>query len=518
MTGATLASQLLEERERFRLLVDGVKDYAIMMLNTEGRVVSLNTGAERIKGYRSEEVVGRHISLFYTRDAVDSRHPDFELATARDQGRYEEEGWRVRKDGSQFWANVVITALRDEHGVLRGFAKITRDMTEQRLAAEAEREAREDAERANRAKTLFLSGMSHELRTPLNAILGFAQLLTFDGLRADQQDAMNQIQRAGEHLLGLVDELLDVARIEADQMTVSLEPVAVGEAIADSIELVQSLANEHAIRIVAPSRPSADIHALADARRLRQVLTNLLSNAIKYNRPNGHVQVDVLAHGDHVSISVADTGPGIDPSSLDHLFTPFERLSATGGTVSGTGLGLSLSKRLVELMQGSMTVESELGGGSEFTIEFAAAEPRPVPAPERPREERRAPLRATVLYIEDNAANLRLVEYILSRLGEITMISAPLGRTGLELARTARPDLILLDLHLPDIGGDEVAMKLRADERTSTIPIIVLSADAYASQRRRLLRIGVDEYVTKPFKVAEMLDIVERFVTRPAGG
>jgi PAS domain S-box-containing protein len=514
MAPGTLASQLSVERERFRLLVDGVKDYAIMMLDPQGRVVSWNTGAERIKGYRGDEVIGRHISLFYTPDAVESRHPDHELATAREHGRYEEEGWRVRKDGSQFWANVVITAMHDDAGALRGFAKITRDMTEQRRVAEAGREALDAAERANRAKTLFLSGMSHELRTPLNAILGFTQLLELDGLRSDQQIAIDQIRRAGEHLLGLVDELMDVARIEADQMSVSLEPVAVGAVIGESIELVRSLAAEHGIRIVTPAAPWPGLYAVADVQRVRQAITNLLSNAIKYNRPDGHARVEAGVRGECVVIAVADTGPGIDPDALDQLFTPFERLSATGGAVGGTGLGLALSKRLVELMDGTLTVDTEVGSGSEFTISLPLAK-GPSPAdPEVPVETERAPLKATVLYIEDNPANLRLVEHILSRLGDITVISAPLGRAGIELARAEQPDLVLLDLHLPDIGGDEVAVELRADETTAAIPIIVLSADAYASQRRRLLGIGVDEYVTKPFKVAEMIETVERFVKR----
>jgi CheY-like chemotaxis protein/anti-sigma regulatory factor (Ser/Thr protein kinase) len=297
-------------------------------------------------------------------------------------------------------------------------------------------------------------------------------------------------------------------------MTVSLEPVAVAGVIADSIDLVKSLTLEHGIPIVAPPGPWTDIYAAADAQRLRQVLTNLLSNAIKYNRPNGHVRIDVATRDDRVVISVADTGPGIDAASMDRLFKPFERLSAAGGAVRGTGLGLALSKRLVELMQGSLTVETEPGSGSEFRIELPVAEaPRQAPA-KAPEQAQRAPLKATVLYIEDNAANLRLVEHILSRLGEITVMSAPLGREGLELARRERPDLILLDLHLPDIGGDEVALELRADAATSAIPIVVLSADAYASQRRRLLRIGVDEYLTKPFRVAEMIDTVERFVRR----
>jgi PAS domain S-box-containing protein len=514
MSGGQLASELSEERERFRLLVDGVKDYAIMMLDPEGRVASWNSGAERIKGYRGEEVIGRHFSLFYTPEAVASGHPEHELRIAREQGRYEEEGWRVRKDGSQFWANVVITALRDEHDALRGFAKVTRDMSDRRRADEAEREAREAAERGNRAKTRFLSAISHELRTPLNAILGFAQLLALDEPRDDQKEAVDQIRRAGQHLLGLVDELLDVARIEADQLTISVEPVAVDALIAECIALTSSLAAEYSIRILAPSRPDAGVFVLADTQRLRQAITNLLSNAVKYNRQHGHVRLEVDADGEHVVIAVTDSGPGLDPGSLDRLFAPFERLGTADGAVDGAGLGLALSKRLVELMGGSLTVETEIGQGTTFRIALAAAQPPIAEADDTPPLQQRPQLPATVLYIEDNVANLRLVELVLSRLGDIDVLSAGHGQLGMELARAHQPDVILLDLHLPDMGGDEVAIALRADESTRAIPIIILSADAYPSQRRRLLELGVDEYLTKPFKVAEMLELVERFAKR----
>jgi PAS domain S-box-containing protein len=516
MSGGGPVSELVGERERFRLLVEGVRDYAIFMLDTEGRVASWNAGAERIKGYRAEEVIGRHLSLFYEDEAVARRHPEHELQIAAEEGRYEEEGWRVRKDGTRFWAHVVITALRDGQGELRGFAKVTRDMTEQRRAAEAEREARELAESASRAKTKFLSGMSHELRTPLNAVLGFAQLLALDPLRPDQQEAVDQIRRAGELLLGLLDELLDIARIEADKMTVSVEPVAVGALVAECLELIGPLAAEHGIRVVAPSRPEADVYASADVQRLKQAVTNLLSNAVKYNRPQGTVWLKVGVQDERVVISVADTGPGIDPASIDRLFTPFERLGAAEGPVAGTGLGLALSKRLVELMRGSIAVETELDRGSVFTISLPVAEaPAVETAPIGEREDRVLP-RTKVLYIEDNVANLQLVEQILARLGDVEVLPAGLGKLGLELARTHRPDVILLDLHLPDIGGDEVAVALRADETTRAIPIVVLSADAYSSQRRRLLRLGVDAYLTKPFNVAEMSALVERFVARPA--
>jgi PAS domain S-box-containing protein len=500
--------QLLTD-EHFRLLVEGVKDYAILMLNPDGRIVSWNSGAERIKGYTAEEAVGRHFSVFYTPEAIEQGHPERELEIARREGRYEEEGWRVRSDGSRFWASVVITALWDEEGELRGFAKVTRDMTERRLAQEAEREAMEAIERANRAKTDFLSGMSHELRTPLNAILGFAQLLALDD-QPHQRDAIEQIQKAGALLLGLIDEVLDISRIEADRITVSLEPIHVGELIRDCVELVKPIADEHSVRVIAPPRRQADVYAIADQQRLKQVVMNLLSNAIKYNRTQGTAQLAVSADGERVRISVADTGPGLEPGSLDRLFIPFERLVAHDSKIAGTGLGLALCKRLMDLMGGTITVESTPGEGSTFHVNLqptngpdldTATEVEP---PARPT--------ATVLYIEDNLANLHLVEQIFARVGHIEIMAAVQGRLGLELARTHRPDLILLDLHLPDMGGQDVAKALRADDATREIPIVVLSADAYSSQRRRLLALGVDAYITKPFDVNEMIALIAQLV------
>jgi PAS domain S-box-containing protein len=503
---------LADEREPFRLLVESVKDYAILMLDPDGRIVSWNSGAKRIKGYSAEEAIGRHFSMFYTQEAVEQAHPDRELEIARRDGRYEEEGWRVRNDGSRFWANVVITALWDEHGELRGFGKVTRDMTEQRLAQEVQREAMETIERASRAKSEFLSGMSHELRTPLNAVLGFAQLLALDDLQPRQRDAVDQIAKAGTLLLGLVDEVLDISRIEADRMTVSLEPVHVGVLIRECVELAKPIADEHRVQVVAPPRPESDVYVVADQQRLKQVVMNLLSNAIKYNRAQGSVRLAVGADGDGVRISVTDTGPGIDAASLHRLFIPFERLVGDDSGIAGTGLGLALCKRLVDLMSGTITVDSTPGEGSTFHVNLKQADGPDLDAGGGAKTEARPT--ATVLYIEDNLANLRLVQQIFQRVGNVEIMSAVQGRLGLELARTHRPDLILLDLHLPDIPGEDVAKALRADEATRAIPIVVLSADAYSSKRRSLLALGVDAYLTKPFDVNEMMALIGQFVDR----
>jgi PAS domain S-box-containing protein len=500
---------LADDDEPFRLLVEGIKDYAILMLAPDGTIESWNAGAERIKGYTAEEALGRHFSMFYAPEAIARGHPEHELEIAAHEGRFEEEDWRVRKDGTRFWASVVITALYDSNGDLRGFGKVTRDMSERRRAQETEREARDAAERASRAKTEFLSGMSHELRTPLNAVLGFAQVLALDALTPQQRDAVDQITKAGQLLLGLVDELLDISRIEAEQMTVSLEPVHLGGLIVECIELIEPIATEYQVQVVAPPRRDTDAYVIADQQRGKQVLMNLLSNAVKYNRAGGTARVVAKVGPERVVVSVSDTGRGLESHELERLFVPFERLGAAASGIAGTGLGLALSKRLVELMNGSISVESTPGVGSVFSIELDRTDG---PEIDVAAEGEQAPPTSTVLYIEDNLANLHLVETLLSRVGGIEVLTAMQGQLGLELARTHTPDLILLDLHLPDMDGEDVARVLRATDVTRAIPIVVLSADAYSSVRRRLLGMGVDGYVTKPFNVAELIALVERLL------
>ena len=383
------------------------------------------------------------------------------------------------------------------------------------------RRAEVEADRANRAKSEFLSRMSHELRTPLNAVLGFAQLLEMESVGAEQRDSVNHILKAGRHLLGLINEVLDISRIEAGRLRLSLEPVPVAETLQAAVDLVRPLAAERGIELRAEG-PDDRQHVLADRQRLQQVLLNLLSNAVKYNRDGGAVRVTCGGTPEHrLRITVADSGRGMTPEQMAHLFTPFERLGAEASVVEGTGLGLTLSKHLVEAMGGAMQVESQVGVGSAFSLELPVAEaPAEALEPPRTADGRATEARAaglSVLYIEDNLSNLRLIERVLARRPGTKLLSAMQGRLGLDLAREHRPDLILLDLHLPDLPGEEVLHRLRSDPRTREIPVVVLSADASAGQIERLLGVGARAYLTKPLDVRKLLAVLDERVPGEGG-
>jgi len=375
-------------------------------------------------------------------------------------------------------------------------------------------EARAEAERASRAKSEFLSRMSHELRTPLNAILGFGQVLEFERLEADQRESVGYILKAGRHLLGLIDEVLDIARIEAGRLSLSLEPVQVKQVVDEARSMIRPLAAERNIRLQVEVPEDADRYVLADRQRLKQVLLNLLSNAVKYNREGGEVIFSwEEAPGGRVRFAVADAGPGIPPEKVAQLFTPFERLGVEETGVEGTGLGLALSKALMEAMGGTMGVESAVGKGSVFWFELPQAEgPEAGVVREEEGVSALPPLRAgsTVLYVEDNLSNLRLIEHLLARRPGVKVLSAMQGRLGLDLAREHRPSLILLDLHLPDVPGIEVLRRLREDPRTREIPVVVISADASPGQHHRLLAAGAQDYLTKPIDVRKFLAIVDQ--------
>src|SRR5207302_4225836 len=478
-------------------------DCARFMLDPEGRVTSWNTGAERIKGYRPEEIIGQHMSRFYPEEDVRRGKPAAELVHARQSGRFEDEGWRVRKDGSRFWANVVISAVRDDAGRLQGFAKVTRDITERKRAEEALRdantfldsiveniphmicvkdaqelrfvrfnkageqllgyskdelvgkndydffprreadfftskdrevlegrrlvdipeepidtrqrgtrilhtkkipigdegaapryllalsediterkqaeealrEARQEVERASHAKTEFLSRVSHELRTPLNAILGFGQLLDRQNPTETQRARIGHILSAGKHLLGLINEVLDISRIEAGKLQLSLEPVCVADALEETLDLLRPLAAERKTEISADSEMDASVYVLADRQRFKQVLLNLLTNGVKYTPQFGQVTASYRAEGENIRITVSDTGPGIPADKRERLFMPFERLGAEQSNVEGTGLGLALSQRLMHVMGGSIGVDPSAGKGSKFLLELPRTNP-----------------------------------------------------------------------------------------------------------------------------------------------
>ena len=370
---------------------------------------------------------------------------------------------------------------------------------------------------ASRAKSEFLSRMSHELRTPLNAILGFAQLLEMDHLTSEQQESVAQILKAGRHLLDLINEVLDIARIEAGRLIVSIESVSVKEVIQEGLDLVAPLAVARDIQLKVEAAGLSDRFIFVDRQRLKQVLLNLLSNAVKYNRPGGVVTLSYAeVKGGRLRVNVSDTGLGIPPDRLGQLFTPFERLGAEQTGIEGTGLGLALSKRLVEAMRGTMGVDSTVGRGSTFWVEFPlSVEEQPAtqrgtegPRPAAVAEAARGAF--SVLYIEDNLSNLELIQHLLSRRPEIKLLSAMQGRLGLDLAREHRPDLILLDVHLPDIPGAEMVRLLREDLKTRNIPVVVVSADALPTQIQRLLAAGARAYLTKPLEVRKFLDVVDQ--------
>jgi CheY-like chemotaxis protein/anti-sigma regulatory factor (Ser/Thr protein kinase) len=366
--------------------------------------------------------------------------------------------------------------------------------------------------------------MSHELRTPMNSILGFAQLLAKRELPADQRKGVDHILKAGRHLLNLINEVLDIARIEADRQEFSLEPVPVENALREALTLIRPLAAQREIELDEELYGCAGRYVHADRQRLAQVLLNLFSNAVKYNRPGGSVSVvcepsrSATAEGGRFCIGVGDTGRGIPAERMEELFIPFTRLGADRDEVEGTGLGLALSQRLVEAMGGELRVESTPGVGSTFWIDLRLAR-SPVEelretVPRAGDADRQAAASATLLYIEDNLANLTLIETILAARPELTLVPALQGRLGLELAWEHDPDLILLDLHLPDLPGEGVLRRLRADERTRGTPVLVISADATPGQVERLKEAGADGYLTKPLDVDGFLAEVDGLLTR----
>jgi signal transduction histidine kinase/ActR/RegA family two-component response regulator len=414
----------------------------------------------------------------------------------------------------------VVTLLTRRRGYALGLVE---ERTVELRHAMAELEsARAAADTANTAKSQFLSRMSHELRTPLNAVLGFAQLLELREQSPDDREAVEHILRGGNHLLALINEVLDLSRIEAGDMTLSPEPVHVADVVDEAIGLVRPLAAGRSVTLAVDRERACPHHVLADRQRLKQVLLNLLSNAVKYNRVGGTVVVGCEEVGERVRVKVTDTGPGISAANVGRLFVPFERLGAAATEVEGTGIGLALSRRLAEAMGGTLDVDSSEGEGSTFWIELQsvegtveryerlAGEPMPPPVDVDHRH--------LVLYIEDNLANVKLAERVFAGRGDIELMPVMQGRLGVDLARQHRPALILVDLHLPDIPGDEVLQSLRTDPATREIPVIVVSADASPGRIERLRAAGATAYVTKPFNVRELIRTVGHILPDGAAG
>ena len=507
------AEALRESEERYRSVVSDI-DEVIFRTDAEGRWTFLNPAWRQITGYAPEESLGtRVVDIIHPEDlpgCIERCQPL--MAGLEDFLSYELR--YVDRTGEAQWVEVHARAMRSPTGQMVGTAGVIRDVSERRKVEEALRAASEAAEAASRAKSEFLSRMSHELRTPLNAIIGFGQLIEIEAETVEQRESAEQILRAGRHLLVLINEVLDITGIEAGRLHVSVEPVEVRDVVQEIVELVAPLTSEHGIvlRAEIPALPARFVRA--DRQRIKQVLLNLIANAVKYNRPGGRVTVScAIEPSGRTRISVEDDGPGLSPEKAARLFTPFDRLGADQTGVEGTGLGLALSRRLMDVMDGEMGVRTEVGNGSTFWAELPTAESpldrldlAAVPARTPGSGEGR---RSRILYVEDNLSNLTLVKRILARRPDIELIPAMQGGLAIELARTSRPDLILLDLHLPDIPGEEVLAQIRQDQELRRIPVVVLSADATESMINRLTLAGAHAYVTKPLDVkpfVEMLD------------
>ena len=395
---------------------------------------------------------------------------------------------------------------------------IVLDVSELKRAEETMRAAKEEAEKANRAKSELLSRMSHELRTPLNAILGFGQLLNLEPLAPAQASGVEQILKSGRHLLDLINEVLDISRLDSGRMELTLERVDVASALAQAAQATRPLAAQHHVEFFVAPCLAEPLAVTADRERLNQVLLNLFSNAVKYNREGGEVRYacELRPDGQTVRLSVMDTGPGLATEQVARLFTPFQRLGAPERGIPGTGIGLTIARSLVEAMGGSIGVMSAPGEGSTFFVDLPLSLEDVSLAPPAPGTFSQAlPKARTILHIDDQAANQALVERVLEARADMRLLAARDARTGLALARDEAPDLILLDLHLPDLNGEEVVRRLHHEPRTRNIPIIMLSADVMPGQLARLRQFGVRESIVKPFKIQTLLQAVDTLLSPP---
>ncbi len=417
-----------------------------------------------------------------------------------------------RLDGSVIWVMASARIVHDPSGGGSYIEGAVEDITERKQVQDALARARE-ADRASHAKSEFLSRMSHELRTPLNAILGFGQLLQMDSLSPKQHEHIEDILTGGRHLLELINEVLDITRIEAGRLSISPEPVSVQEIVQESLGLIAPLSVQEDVQLEDETAGILEQFVVADRQRLKQVLLNLLSNAVKYNRKGGLVALscEPLPEG-RLRIKVSDTGPGIAPEKLERLFVPFERLGAEQTAIEGTGLGLALSKHLIEAMGGTLGVDSIVDSGSSFWVELALAE-GPVERESQVGREAAEPQPSepvgTILYIEDNLSNLKLVQNLIAMRPGVKIIPAMQGRLGLDLARQHDPELILLDVNLPDMRCDEVLRRLKAAPETRDIPVVVISADATPGRVAQLNAAGAQAYLTKPLDVKMLLAVLD---------
>jgi PAS domain S-box-containing protein len=524
--------ELRQSTEVFQLLVSSVRDYAIFMLDPEGNVATWNSGAQAIKGFAPEDIIGRHFSTFYTEEDLATRKPERELEIARAVGSVKDEGWRVRKDGSRFFASVLITAVYDARRELRGFAKVTRDITDRKVAEETQRalleqrEARLQAEEerrraeasyrvaqeANRAKDEFLMTLSHELRTPMTAILGWARLLpTMSSGDPLFHEAITSIASGAKLQARLIDDILDVSRIVSGKLRLTPETIEVARVIMNAVDGVGLTAEAKEITITTTLAPGLGM-IIVDATRLQQVIWNLLTNAVKFTPRRGIVQVSARRTSSHVQIVVTDNGEGIDPEFLPHIFEPFRQAESPQTRVhGGLGLGLSIVRYIAEAHGGTVAAESEgRGKGSTFTVTLPVRAMTDATGPiKNPFSEtflHRDRLRGvSIVLVDDDPETRKLVAAVLRAAGA-NVLPLDSAASALESLDQHRPDLVITDIAMPDMDGYAFTRALRAREYGPTLKVIALSAFPATNDDGA----GFDAYLTKPIDPYHLIDDVAR--------
>ncbi len=515
-----LREQAQASETRFRNLLQATPD-ALFIIDDEGRVEFINQRAVGLFGYTEEDLRGQPVDTLVPINRQECHAQPREETSEEPPVQSRQANRNVfarRKDGSEFPADVTLSRIAFANGT-RTCAAV-RDVTERWEAEQTLRKAKMAAEAANQAKSSFLSAMSHELRTPLNAILGFSQLMRDDpGLSPEQRENIGEIHLSGEHLLKLINDVLDLSRIEAGRMQLSIEPVRVGDLVEACLGMTEPMARHHGIALHSRIDPCSKALVRADRTRLLQTLLNLVSNAIKYNREQGSVEL-ACAHQpeNKLRFSVTDTGLGISPEKQRELFLPFSRLGKEFSNIEGTGIGLSLSKQIIEIMEGELGFSSELGKGTTFWIDlpYLGELDDPASAQNLAAYQAKQSGQATLLYIEDNPINQQLVGQIFAALPAYRLLQTTSPAAGLRIAREACPHLILLDIDMPDMSGLEVAAQLKHEAATQPIPIIAVTAedpDDVAALRDRSLFAG---YVAKPINRRWLLDTIDKMLNHTA--
>jgi len=511
------APRAAAEASHYQLIFEAA-GIGMVRVAPNGHILEANQRFADVVGRRRNDLSGLHVQDLTHPDDVAAGRAHMESVRDGPSDGYLTEKRYVRPDGQVVWAALNVVVVRDPTGQAQQFIAVVEDITERRRMQEAMSTA-QAAERASKAKTEFLSRMSHELRTPLNAMLGFAQLLRVDPrhpLHPDQRAKVDHIERAGAHLLAMLTDVLDLSRIEAGSLPMAIEPLDLQDVLEQATALVSHQATDAGLRL-SSMPPEAGLHVSADAVRLRQILVNLLSNAIKYNRAGGQVAVEAMGLPHEVVITVRDTGRGLDERQLAHLFEPFNRLGAERTGIEGTGIGLVIVKRLVELMQGRIDVSSQPGEGSRFRVWLPRAEAA-MPSGGVTLRQRTgfgllddgSPARLTVLYAEDNVVNVELLRQVMRMRPQWHLEVALSGQDAIAMARVQPPDLLLLDMHLGDMTGLDVSDALALHGHTAGIPRVALSADVMPDQIREARQRGFAAYLTKPLDLGKLLSLLDR--------